>query len=180
MSLLHRIEHNEITELKIDAMSREAFEGKKKDDVFLEVMGKNHSITSVRFEGDFLACLRGDVRSNVVIGIGKLPAIRSIYLGDSLLLAPDLTEMLVNAKNLRVLHLRDVCLQGAPDFVEALATVLKHHATLKDFELINSMASNQSVDLERLREAAAVNRSSCSSGGMNKAVTANTATAKSA
>ncbi|KAL3923825.1 MAG: hypothetical protein SGARI_006144 [Bacillariaceae sp.] len=93
------------------------------------------------------------------------------------MLAPDLTGLLVNAKVVTVLHLHDVCLQGAPELVEALETILRHHVTLKDFEMTNCMASNQSVDIEKLKDAA--DRSHCSSGGMHASV-AQTKAAKSA
>ena len=74
-----------------------------------------------------------------------------------------MTELLVNAKAITTFHLTNVCLQGAPEYFEAFETVLQHHATLKDFDLNNCMASNQSVDLDKLKEA--VKRSSCSDGG---------------
>jgi hypothetical protein len=177
MSLLDQIVNNEISALRVDAMPTEAFGGKKKENLFIEALEKNNSITSVRLEGDFLACLKADIRSKVIEAVGKLPAVRSIYLGDSLLLAPNLTEMLINAKAVTVLHLHDICLQGAPEFVDALAAVLRHHVTLKDFEMTNCMASNQSVELERLREAA--DRSHFSSGSIEPS-NVKTAVAKSA
>ena len=177
MSLLEQIKNNEITELRIDSMPKEAFEGKKKEDLFITALGKNTSITSVRLEGDFLACLKADVRSKVLEAVGKLPSLRSVYLGDCLLLAPDLTDLLINGKTVTILHLHDVCLQGAPELVDALETILRHHVTLKDFEMSNCMASNQSVDMDKLKEAA--DRSHCSSGGMATS-TAQTSVAKSA
>jgi hypothetical protein len=178
MSLLNQIENNEVDDLKIDAMAKEAFE-KAKPEAFLDALEKNNSIRSVRLEGDFLACLRADVRSNVIKAIGKLSSVREIYLGDSLLLAPDLTEMLTEAKSVTTLNLHDCCIQGAPEFFDALEAVLFHHVTLKDFELKDCMASNQSVDLQKLKDAAA-RTNSCGAGINPAGATANTATAKSA
>ncbi|KAG7355229.1 hypothetical protein IV203_004585 [Nitzschia inconspicua] len=45
-------------------------------------------------------------------------------------------------------------IRSAPEYFDALETVLQNHATLKEFELINCMASNQSVDLDKLKIAA--------------------------
>jgi hypothetical protein len=177
MSLLHQIESNDITSLRVDAMPKEAFEGAKPD-AFIDALGKNNSISTVHLEGDFLACLRADVRSNVVKAVGKLPSVREIYLGDCLMLAPDLTEVLSTAKSLTVLHLSGVCLQGEPAFFDELEKMVAHHLTLKDFEMKDCMASNQSVDLNKLKEAGT--RTSRGGAAINPAAIANTATAKSA
>jgi hypothetical protein len=182
MSLLNQIENNEIVNLHISAQPKEALEGKNQEEALIKALGKNNSITSVHLEQEFLACLRADNRSIIVNAIGKLPSLRQVYLSDTLLLGNDVKDLLVNAKAVTTLHLANVCFQGAPEYFDALATVLKHHASLKDFELIDCMASNQSVELEKLTEAAAAShRNSCSGGGVVPGVAmANTATAKSA
>jgi hypothetical protein len=178
MSLLNQIENNEIADLRISATPKEALEGKKKEAALMEALKKNNSITSVHLEQDFLACVRADIRSELIQAISKLPSLRVVHLSDTLMLAQDVTDLLMNVKTITTLHLANVCLQGAPEYFDALETVLQHHATLKEFEMTNCMASNQSVDLEKLKEAA--ERSSCS-GNLGLAETkANTATAKSA
>jgi hypothetical protein len=152
MSLISQIESNDITSLKVDAMAKEAFEGAKVD-VFLEALAKNNSITSIAFKGDFLACLRGDNRSDVIKAISKLPALQEVTLGNSLVLACDLTELLLKAKALRTLSLEEVCLQGDEEFCGKFETALSHHGTLKEFHLTDCLTSNQKVDLEKLKKA---------------------------
>jgi hypothetical protein len=126
-------------------------EGKGKEQTFLDALANNTSITSVILKSDFLACLRGDVRSQVLKAVGKLPNIQSITLGNSLVLAPDLTELVTQAKTLTSLTLEDVCLQGEPELVSKLEASLSSHGALKEFNLLNCMASNQEVNLDELK-----------------------------
>lgn len=175
--LLDQIKSNDIADLRISAAPKEALGGKKKEGELMAALEQNTSISAVHLEDDFLACLRADVRSDLILAIAKLPALRVVHLGDTLLVAHALTDLLVNAKTITTFHLSNVCLQGAPEYFEALETVLQHHATLKEFEMIGCMASNQDVDLDKLKEAA--ERSSC--GGVALAsANAVTATATSA
>jgi hypothetical protein len=153
MSLLKQIENNDIVDLHINTPPKEALEGKNKEDALIKALEMNNSITSVHLEQDFLACLRADNRSIIISAIGKLPSLRQVYLSDTLLLSNDVSELLASAKAITTLHLVNVCLQGAPEYFDALATVLQQHSTLKDFTLTGCMASNQSVDLGMLKIA---------------------------
>jgi hypothetical protein len=77
-----------------------------------------------------------------------------VYLGDSLLLVPDLTTLLTNAKSLTVLNLNDVCLQGPPELFDDFQKALQSHATLKDFSMKDCMTANQTIDMDKLLDAA--------------------------
>ena len=176
MSLLNQIESNDITDLTIEAVPKEAFEGAKVD-AFLDALEKNTSITKMNLKGDFLACLRGDQRSQVIKAIGKTK-VQDIHLGNSLVLAPDLAELVISAKSLTRLILDDICLQGDADFMGKFETALVSHPSLKEFEMSNCMASNQSIDIEKIQQVKVGGPGGCSIE--NPAATANTATAKSA
>jgi NAD(P)H-flavin reductase len=147
--LLEQIESNDIMSLTLEASPKEALE-KKKPDALVEALGKNTSITTVTLKTDFLACLRADVRSQVLQAIAKLPALQSVTLGNSLVLAPDLTSMVKSAKKLNNLTLDEICIQGEEALVEELRVALASNGTLKSFTLNKCMASNQSVDLAAL------------------------------
>jgi hypothetical protein len=154
--LLEQIENDNITSLTLEATPKETLE-KKKPEALIEALGKNTSLVSVTMQTDFLACLRGDIRSQVVQAIGKLPSLQSVSLGNSLLLAPDLITLVKTAKSLTTLTLTDICLQGEPTFIEDLQRTIASHASLKDFTLSNCMASNQSVNLSALETIKAGN-----------------------
>jgi hypothetical protein len=172
--LLEQIGTNDITSLTLEATPKEALE-KKKPEAFLEALGKNTSLTSVTLQADFLACLRGDVRSQVVQAIGKLPLLQSLSLGNSLLLAIDLTTLLKTAKSLTTLTLTEICLQGEPDMIEGLQKMIASHASLKDFTMSNCMATNQSVNLAELENIKMGN--GCGTATIDPAVDVNAATA---
>mmetsp|Transcript_17401 Transcript_17401/g.30315 ORF Transcript_17401/g.30315 Transcript_17401/m.30315 type:complete len:178 (+) Transcript_17401:228-761(+) len=177
MGLLSEIENNKVTSLHLTDMPKKSFEGAKVED-FCTALEKNTSITTVHMKDDFLACLRGDQRSQVVKAVGKLPAVTEIYFGGSLLLAPDLTSVVETAKTLKVLHLHDVCLQGAPELCKDFEKALSAHSALKEFDMKDCMTANASVDLEAV--VAAGKKSSCGGGVDPAVITPGAATAGTA
>jgi hypothetical protein len=70
------------------------------------------------------------------------------------MLVPDLTKMLSNAKSLTVLNLKAVCLQGPPEYFDDFEKTLQTHPALKTFDMIECMTANQSIDMEKLQNAA--------------------------
>ncbi|KAG7363844.1 hypothetical protein IV203_037045 [Nitzschia inconspicua] len=147
--LLQQLESNDITSLTLEASPKEALE-KKKSDELIDALSKNTSVTTLTLQKDFLACLRGDVRSQLMQTIAKLPSLQSVTLGNSLLLAPDLTNLVVSAKSLCTVTLDEICLQGEPALVQDLQVALASHGKLKSFTMNNCMASNQEVDMKAL------------------------------
>jgi hypothetical protein len=172
--LLEQIETNDITSLTLEATSKEALE-QKEPEALLEALGKNTSLTSVTMQTDFLACLRGDVRSRIIQAIGILPSLQSLTLGNSLILAVDLTTLLKTAKSLTTLTLTDICLQGEPATIEELQRTVASHAGLTDFIMSNCMASNQSVNLTELENVKV--GSGCGNAAIDPAADVNAATA---
>jgi hypothetical protein len=151
MDIVGAIENNEMTTLTIKDMPKTVVEKGQKIDAFIRALQCNTSIVTVDLKEDFLACIRAYMRSQVINAVGKLPSIQQVYLADSLMLAPDLTDLLRNANSLTVLNLRAVCLQGAPEYFDEFEKALQTHPALKTFDIVECITSNQSVDMEKLQ-----------------------------
>jgi hypothetical protein len=154
MDIVSHIQNNEIISLTITDIPKAVLDKGQKIDEFIQALESNTSITTVDLKEDFLACVRADMRSQIIKAIGKLPNIQQVYLADSLVLVPDLTELLTNAKSLTVLNLKAVCLQGPPEYFDDFEKALQTHPALKTFDMIECMTANQSIDMGKLQNAA--------------------------
>ncbi|KAG7351521.1 hypothetical protein IV203_010881 [Nitzschia inconspicua] len=154
MGIVSQIENNEVTSLIVTDMPKVCLEKGQKVDAMIEALQSNTSIEVVHLKDDFLACVRADMRSQLIQAVGKLPKIRQVYLGDTLLLVPDLTDLLINAKSLTVLNLTAVCLQGPPEYFDDFEKALRTHTALKTFDMKDCMTANQGIDIEKIANAA--------------------------
>lgn len=153
MGIVDQIEKNEVSALTLTDIPKACLEKGQKVDALVQALQTNTSVTVVHLQNDFLACVRADMRSQIIQAVGRLPNIRQVYLGDSLVLVPDLTELLTNAKSLTVLNLHDVCLQGPPEYFDEFESALRTHPTLKTFDMKDCMTANQSIDMEKIQTA---------------------------
>jgi hypothetical protein len=150
MSILEKIQANDITNLHISDADDELLDFPHK---LLEALEKNTSITSVRFDADFLGCLRSDARSKLVEAIGKIPSLQEVHLKDALLTVIAITNMILKAKSLRVLTLNNVVLQGVSEHFDACATALYQHVCLKEFGVEDCIPAVKDISLEKLHLA---------------------------
>jgi hypothetical protein len=158
MSIVSQVESNEITDLTLTDIPKACLEKGQKIDALIQALQHNTSIGVVHLKEDFLACVRADMRSQLIKAIGKVPTIRQVYLGDSLVLVPDLTELLTNAKSLTVLNLQAVCLQGPPEYFDEFEKAIRTHPALKTFDMKDCMTANQSIDIDKLQNVADAGR----------------------
>ena len=153
MGIVDQITANETKILSLSDIPKSCLEKGQKIDAFIQALEGNTSITTVRLQGDFLACVRADMRSKMVKAVGELANVREVYFGNSLLLVPDLTALLQAATSLTVFHLDDVCLQGPPEYFDDFEKALRTHSALKSFDMKNCMSANQSIDMEKIQNA---------------------------
>jgi hypothetical protein len=132
MSILAKIQANDITNLHFSDADDELLDNSHK---LIEALEKNTSIASVRFDADFLGCLRSDARSKIVKVAVKTPSLQEVHLEDALLMVVDITDMLFQAKSLRVLTLTNVVLQGVSEHFDVCERALYQHGYLKEFAM---------------------------------------------
>jgi hypothetical protein len=148
MSILEKIQVNDVTNLHISDADDELLDNSHK---LIEALEKNTSITSVRFDADFLGCLRSDARSKLVKAIGKIPSLQKVHLQDALLMVVDITDMILHAKSLRLLTLNNnVVLQGVSEHFDACETALYQHVCLKEFGVEGCIPAAKDISLEKL------------------------------
>jgi hypothetical protein len=150
MSILENIQANDMTNLYISDVDDELFDFCHR---LIEALETNTSITSVRFDADFLGCLRSDARSKLVEAIGKIPLLQEVHLEDALLTVIAITNMILQAKSLRVLTLNNVVLQGLSEHFDACATALYQHVCLKEFGVEDCIPAVKDISLEKLHLA---------------------------
>ena len=152
MSILNQIEDNVLTDLRLDETNDEVL-GKKASKL-IQAIGKNTSIESIHFNGEYLGCLRSGTRTELIELIGGLPNLVEVHMSKSLLMASALTAMIAKAKQLRVLKLTEICIQGENEDISATELALLAHPSLKEFEMEGCMASAfQEVSLDKLEKA---------------------------
>jgi hypothetical protein len=150
MSLLDQIQDNAITNLRLKDTDDEMIDRVYK---LVDAISRNTSIESIHFEGEYLGCLRGDARSELIEMIGKLPNLHEVHMGQSLLEISGATKMLMRAKKLRVLKLKSMVLQGVEEDFTACETALYAHMVLKEFEMVDCDAAVDTVSLDSLEMA---------------------------
>jgi hypothetical protein len=150
MSILEKIQANEITNLRISDADDDLLDNSHK---LIEALKNNTSIVSVRFDADFLGCLRNDARSKLAKAIGKIPSLQEVHLEDALLMVMDIADMLEQAKSLRVLKLNNLVLQGVSEHFDACETALYQHGCLKEFAMDDCIPAMKEISLEKLHQA---------------------------
>jgi hypothetical protein len=146
MSILENIQANDMTNLYISDVDDELFDFCHR---LIEALETNTSITSVRFDADFLGCLRSDARSKLFEVIGKIPSLQEVHLEDAVLMVIDITVMVLQAKSLRALTLNNVVLQGVSEHFDAFY----QHVCLEESGVEDCVPAVKDIYLEKLHQA---------------------------
>jgi hypothetical protein len=156
--ILWQIECNEIQSLEITKEVEDVFIGSdvRYDDIqtLLWAIVRNESITTIRFEGDFLDCLREDKRSEIIQAVGSyLPSLHEICLGDAPVLVSDLCHLVSRSKSLKKLHIHDLILQGTSDDFKAFETSLLFSKSIEEFEMKECTSDTLGIDLNKIKDS---------------------------
>jgi hypothetical protein len=114
---------------------------------------ENTSLESVRLDKDFIACLFGRERGELMGQLAKLPNLKEVHLGDLGLMVQVLTNLVNEAKGLRELTLERVVLQGIQQDFDMLETALHQHTGLKNFQMNGCIAAHEGIDIETILKA---------------------------
>ena len=148
--IVDEIKNNEIETLHLMNDPDDYFEHTRD---FVDALKSNSSIKKVVFEKDFLACINGQARADVVGAVGKLPNIEVVQLKDSLLMVGVCVKDLVNnGSKLQELHVDNCVLQGVPESFEHWGDALKGSSSIKTLHINDCVAPNESVDLNQVME----------------------------
>ena len=150
MTILDEISNNEITKLHLSNVPEEYFDETK---VLIAALESNTSLEEVVFEKDFIACVYGSERAHLLDQLSKLPNLKVVRLADSGLLVEALTRLVSNSKGLVSFTLEHLVLQGVQKDFDAFEAALMGHPNLKEFNMLDSIASNQGIDTEKLVKA---------------------------
>ena len=146
MTILEDIANNKIETLHFENAPSDYFGSPKE---FVEAMAKNTSIKTVFFEKDFIACLKGDDRAQVVSAVGKLPNVEKVELKDSLLMVGIcVTNLVKNAKKLESISFEHCVMQGTEDDFNLLGDALKASTSVKEVTIGECHATDEEVDLK--------------------------------
>jgi hypothetical protein len=149
-TILEKICANEIVDLHLSLVPEEYF-GETKE--MVEALRDNTSIVTVKFDKEFIACVHGRERGDILDQLAGLPNLKEVFIGDAGLMVDVIAELLGNAKSLRKLSLSRLVLQGAKSDFDALESALHRHGSLKEFEMDDCIASNEDIDITKLVHA---------------------------
>jgi hypothetical protein len=150
MSIVQQIQNNAITNLRVSREDEDVIENIQQ---VIEALEKNNTILSVSFYNHFLGCLRNDARSKLMNSLGRISSLQELHLEDALLMVSDITELLVQAKGLKVLTLKNIVLQGVKENFDACEMALYQHGSVKEFRMDNCTPALAAISLERLELA---------------------------
>ena len=154
MNILDQINDNAITDVRLnDTEHKKLWKGNGVEQL-IEALSKNTSIESIRFEGEFLGCVRSEPRKTLIETIGKLPNLHEVHMNESLLDISAMTKMIISAKNLRILKLNAIVFQGAKEGIPDCVVALHAHMSMKEFEMKDCLATDSSISLQPLELAA--------------------------
>lgn len=150
MGIFEDIKENNITDLKLSVPADEVA-----DDIheMFKVLGENKSIETVDLSEDFIGDLRPDTRIELLVALGTIPTLKEVHLADGLLMIESVGKMVMNAKSLRALTLKNIILQGTEDHFKACEAAFHQHAALKEFEMADCDAAVRGITLEGLEKA---------------------------
>jgi len=148
MGILDDIKANAVTELHLSNDPDDYFTTSKD---FADAMAENTSIKEVIFDGEFLACSKGDDRATIVSSVGGLPNVEKVVLKDSLLMiGVCVANLTKNAKKLSDLTLSSCTLQGTPSDFDMFVNALKENDVIKSVHISESHAPHDGVDLGKV------------------------------
>ena len=149
MTIIEEIRINEVVNLHLNAVPAEYF-GETSE--MIAALKDNTSIESIQFDKDFIGCVRKE-RGELLNQVAKLPNLKEVFLGDAGLMVEIIVSLLKNAKGLKKISLHRLVMQGTQKDFDGLEAVLYQHGSLKDFQMEECMASNESVDMEKIMNA---------------------------
>jgi len=149
--ILDEIKNNEIYLLELAHTSDYYFDSPKE---FTDALAQNTSIQSVEFYGDFIGCLRGRERTEIVEAVGKLPNLRSVTLADSCLMVKSAISLLESAKSLKEFTMKRIVMQGLQVDFDNLESAIYMHPALNSYTMKECIAANRNVDMAPLEKLA--------------------------
>jgi hypothetical protein len=150
MTIVDQIRANDLTDLNLCKVPKEYCRGLKQ---LVEALRVNKSLESVRFDKDFLACVYGRERGELLEQVAKLPKLKAVTLGDTGLLVQVITKLVKDSKGLTAMTLERVVMQGVQEDFDTLETALHQHTSLKVFHMNECVASNEGIDMEKIMKA---------------------------
>lgn len=150
VQILEQIKNNAITKVRFTSSDDEIM-----DNVYqlIAVLKENTSLLTVEFVDEFLGCLRGDARSELVSALTKIQCLQELRIQGGLVMIVDIAEVLCEIQGLKVLTIENVVLQGVEDDFNAMELTLHQHRSLKEFHLENCHPAVEGISTESLQLA---------------------------
>jgi hypothetical protein len=151
MTIIEEIRANQVVDLHLNDVPK-AYFGKVSE--MIAALKDNTSIESIKFDKDFIGCVFGKERGELLNQVAKLPNLKEVFLGDAGLMVEEvIVTLLKNAKSLRKITLHRLVMQGTQKDFDGLEAALYQHGSLKDFEMEDCVASNDDIDMEKIKTA---------------------------
>jgi hypothetical protein len=150
MTIIEEIRANQVVDLHLNALPTEYF-GETSE--MITALKDNTSIESIKFDKDFIGCVFGRERGELLNQVAKLPNLKEVFLGDAGLMVDAIATLLKNAKGLKKISLHRLVMQGIKKDFDGLEAVLHQHGSLKDFQMEDCVASNENIDMEKIMNA---------------------------
>jgi hypothetical protein len=149
-TIIEDIRANQVVDLHLNAVPKEYF-GKISE--MVAALKDNTSIESIQFDKDFIGCVFGKGRGELLNQVAKLPNLKEAFLGDAGLMVQVIVTLLKDAKGLKKITLHRLVMQGTQKDFDGLEAALYQHASLKDFQMNECVASNEDIDMEKIMNA---------------------------
>jgi hypothetical protein len=150
MTIIEEIRTNQVVDLHLNDVPKEYF---AEISEMIAALKDNTSIESIKFDKDFIACVFGKERGELLDQVAKLPNLKEVSLGDAGLMVEVIVTLLKNAKSLRKISLHRLVMQGTQKDFDGLEAALYQHGVLKDFQMEECVPSNENVDMEKIMNA---------------------------
>ena len=151
MTIIEDIRANQVVDLHLKNDIPKAYF--KETSKMVDALTDNTSIESVQFDKDFIGCVFGNERGELLNQVAKLPNLKEVFLGDAGLMVDAIATLLKNAKGLKKMSLHRLVMQGIEKDFNGLEAVLYQHGSLKAFEMDDCVASNEYIDMEKIMNA---------------------------
>jgi hypothetical protein len=120
----------------------------------IDALKDNTSIESIKFDKDFIGCVFGNERGELLNQVAKLPNLKEVFLGDAGLMVEEvIVTLLKNAKSLRKISLHRLVMQGTHEDFDSLEAALYQHGSLKDFQMEECVASHEDIEMDKIMKA---------------------------
>jgi hypothetical protein len=150
MTIIEAIRANKVVDLHLNDVPAEYF-GDTSD--MIVALKDNTSIEAIKFDKDFIACVFGKERGELLVQVAKLPNLKEVFLGDAGLMVEFIVSLLKTANSLRKITLHRLVMQGTQKDFDGLEAALYQHGSLKDFQMEDCVASNENIDMEKIMNA---------------------------